>query len=88
MYASVPLFIFPLGVVYGDVHSRKSTAAKREAEIGAPQCLVRASTSAKSDTISTVVDASTCDMFHKRVAHVVRSNLLKSKFKKSRAGSQ
>ena len=74
----------------GDCYARKKNAAKKEAAKEAPSCLVRAVTRGKGSKkrrIATVVDLDSCDLFRKRVGHLFKIHLLKSK-SKIRSASQ
>lgn len=87
MYVAMLMFLY-FQSDYGDVYSRKSTKVKKESEAMIPQCIIRASGTGQSNSISTVVDATCCDVFQKRMSQILKSNILRSKPRKSRSGSQ
>ena len=75
-------------LVLVDEFSRKSTKLKREAVGKKPSCLVRAVATPSGDTISSVIDGASCDLFQKRLNQVFKQSVFRSKSKKHRTGSQ
>ena len=79
---------FYVPIVYGDLHARKSTHAKKALAEKTPQCLVRANHAPDGHSISTVVGPESCDLFQKRVSQIFKASILRSKPSKHRTSSQ
>lgn len=71
----------------GDQVARKSTKVNQQKASANTSCLIRATSTKKSDGISTTVDYTTCDLFQKRLTQLMRASMLRTKPKKIRSNS-
>jgi len=73
----------------GDVCSRKTTYKARETATKTASCLVRVKTgSGKSRSSSVSLDGGNADLFQKRVNQLIKMQMLRTKPRKVRTGSQ
>ena len=78
-------------LVDGDVRARKTTSKERDVTTKKPSCLVRLKKdgeSSKSKSLSVSLDLGSADLFQKRLNQLVKMQMLRTKPRKSRSGSQ
>jgi hypothetical protein len=82
-------FAYFLSIDNGDTSARKTTMKARELEANNPSCLVRVKTSkASAKAISVAITEGNGDLFQKRLNQLVRTQMLRTKPRKARTGSQ